>query len=357
MLPAQFLARAKRGDLPAVCLFLGAEAYQRQRCREALIESHLGEERERGLTQYDAGETQLAEIVDDARALPLFASRRVILVIAAEAALPRLGRAAAAADADDDSVSGDTPDDVLSAYVKDPSPGVVLLLEASRFDLEGEDKKKSDRVRKFYSAVPDVVEFKRMSPDEARVELMGMAKRLNVRIDAAAAGMLVDSLAADTTRIATELEKLSLYAGDGRAITIDDIVALVPDARATTIFNLVNALGRGDRSRSLAQLDILCREGEYLPLALAFLSTQFRQALVARKAGLRSSQQVQSYFAKAGVPMWGSRAEQVAQTAQKFSSKQLESGMKLIFEADRDLRSARPDDRIVMEQFVIRLTG
>ena len=69
---------------------------------------------------------------------------------------------------------------------------------------------------------------------------------------------------------------------------MDDIAALVPDARATTIFALVNALGRRDRARALEVLDTLTREGEYLPLALAFLSTQFRMALVAREAGLKS---------------------------------------------------------------------
>jgi DNA polymerase III delta subunit len=40
----------------------------------------------------------------------------------------------------------------------------------------------------------------------------------------------------------------------------------------------------------------------------------------------------------------------------KFSKVQLERAMQLTFEADRDLRSARPDDRIVMEQFILRLT-
>jgi hypothetical protein len=31
--------------------------------------------------------------------------------------------------------------------------------------------------------------------------------------------------------------------------------------------------------------------------------------------------------------------------------------MEWIFEADRGLRDARPDDRIVMEQFVLKLTA
>ena len=78
-------------------------------------------------------------------------------------------------------------------------------------------------------------------------------------------------------------------------------------------------------------------------------------ALVAKEANLRGASQVQSHFQRAGVPMWGSRAEQVSQTAAKFSTDQLRRGLTLIFEADRDLRSARPDDRIVVENFVIRL--
>ncbi len=356
MSPAQFIGRLKKGEIPAVCLFLGSEAFERRRCRDALIAAHLGSARE-GFAQYDASETGIREIVDDARAMSLFAAERLILVIGAEAALPRSSRAAAEDDGDDESPAAANPDAVLQAYVKDPTPGVVLLLEATRFDLDGEDKKKADRVRKFYAAITETVEFKRLTPDEARLELDDMAKRLKIRMDAAAAAMLVETLSADMARIATEMEKLSLYAGEGRAITTDDILTLVPDARTSTIFALVNALGRGDRARSLASLDALCRENEYLPLALAFLSTQFRQALTARQSGLRSAQQVQSYFSKAGVAMWGSRAEQVAQTAQKFSTERLEAGLKLIFAADRDLRSARPDDRVIMEQFVFRLTS
>jgi DNA polymerase-3 subunit delta len=55
--------------------------------------------------------------------------------------------------------------------------------------------------------------------------------------------------------------------------------------------------------------------------------------------------------------MWGSRAEQVYQTSGKFTTPQLERAMNLIFQADRGLRDARPDDRLVMEQFVLRLTA
>src|SRR5207248_10635764 len=126
---------------------------------------------------------------------------------------------------------------------------------------------------------------------------------------------------------------------------------------AVNVFALVNAMGRRDRARSLEILDTLTREGEYLPLALAFLSTQFRMAMVAREAGLKSSAAVQAHFTRLGVQMWSARVEQVYQTVSKFTQPQLERALKLIFEADRGLRDARPDDRIVMEQFILQLVG
>ena len=352
MTPAQFLARMKRKEIAPAYLFLGAEAYQGRRCREALLDAALGPgERENGLTQYDLGENPLAQIVDDARSLSLFAAQRVIIVTNAEGALPRQK-----SEEEEDAGSAGSAAE-LAAYLKDPSPGVTLLFQAARFTFEGDDKKKIERVRKFFAAIPDTVEFDSFSMDEARTESRHLVQQTGLAIDAPALDLLVEALGGDVARIAVEIEKLSLFSAGRRPISLDDIAALVPDARSATIFALVNALGRRDRARGLQILDTLCREGEYLPLALSFLSTQFRMALVSKESGLRSPQQIQGHFSRSGVPMWSSRAEQVFQTVSKFSREQLESGMKLIFAADRDLRSARPDDRIVMERFVLELTA
>jgi DNA polymerase-3 subunit delta len=337
----------ERGDIAPAYLFIGPEAYRRRRARAALLQT-----REYAVTQYDLNDSALAEVIDDARALSLFTSERVIFAGNAENALPR----AKSGEGSEDSEGPAGSADALAVYMKDPTPGVVLVFDAPRFEFEGEDKRKQERVRKFYAAVGDPVEFKRASDDEARREAAALARRAGLSLDPAMLDLLVEALAADLTRIAVEVEKMSLYT-QGRAVTEEDLALLVPDARATTIFALVAALGRRDRSRSLEILDTLFRDGEYLPVALSFLSAQFRAALVAKESGLRSPQQIQGHFAKMGVQMWSSRAEQVFQTVAKFSKPQLARAMELTFEADRDLRSARPDDRIVMEQFILRLTA
>src|SRR5580693_3446983 len=161
MTPAQFLTRMERGQIAPAYLFIGPEAYQRRRARAALLKA-----RESEITQYDLNETALAEVIDDARALSLFASERAIFAGNAEAALPRTR-------SDEDTEDGEGSAgsaDVLAAYMKDPTPGVVLIFDAPRFDFEGDDKRKQDRVRKFYAALGDPIEFKRTSTDEARRE-------------------------------------------------------------------------------------------------------------------------------------------------------------------------------------------
>src|ERR1017187_500886 len=212
MTSAQLLARLKKRDFPAALLLLGPEAYERRRIKEAFTAVFP----EDSISRHSLAELSLVQVLDDARALSLFAAERLIWVVDAEAALPR-GRSG-----DDDSESAGSASDAssLAGYMKDPTPGVVLVFEAIRYDFEGDDKRKQDRVRKFYSAIPDLVELRRFSNHEARTEAESMARRAGFRIDPAALDLLVEALGADVARIAVEIEKLGLYAGS-RVVGVD----------------------------------------------------------------------------------------------------------------------------------------
>ncbi len=355
MTPDQFLLSLEKNGAAPVYLFLGPEPYQRERCRRALLDAVLGtspEDREGGLTRVDLSEIPLAAALDDARALSLFASQRVIWIGSAEAVLPR-GRAAAESEETGDAADGDQ----LAAYLREPTPGTVVVLESSRYGFEGEDKAKIERIQKYFAAIPAQVEFRPFSPEAARSLAQNLAKQVGLLLGLAELALLLDATGGDASRIAVEIEKLHLFTGGARKVTADDIAALVPDAQATTIFALVAALGRGDRTRALETLDTLAREGEYMPLALTFLATQFRTALAAREAGLRNASQIQAHFGKLGARMWPERARQIEQTVGAFSKGKLERAVGKLFEADRALRDARPDDRIVMEELILALTA
>jgi DNA polymerase-3 subunit delta len=330
-------------------LFVGPELYQLSACRRALVDKVLApEDRENGLSRHDMEETTLASVLDDARSLSLFAPNRVVWVSGAEAALPR-GRAAS----NEESAAAEE----LADYLKHPTPGCVLVFEASRYGFEGDDRTKIERVQKFYSAIPEIVELRPYTLESARRLAQDLAAESDLQIGLSEIGLLVESLAADASRIANEIEKLRLYTAGTRKVTSDDILNLVPNAQASTIFALVGALGRGDRKRSLDSLDTLLREGEYLPLALTFLATQFRLALAARESGLRNAQQIQTHFTKQGIRIWRDRAEQVQQTVSAFPGEKLGRAIEKVFRADKALRDTRPDDRVVMEELVLSLTN
>ena len=356
MTPEQFLARITKQPPAPAYLFLGQEGYERRRCKQALAERILpGDLRSEGLTQADLENVGLSEVLDDARSLSLFAQDRLIWVCSAELALPR--RLTPVSDEEEEGGAAASAESQLAAYLNAPTPGTVVVFECSRYDFSGEDRAKLERVRKFYSAVREIVEFEHFTPVSSRYLAQELAKQHRLRIGGAELATLIDSASGDANRLAGEIEKLSLFVGSERAVTLDDLRTLVPNASQSTIFALVNALGKRDRAGALRSLDILVREGEYLPLALTFLSTQFRLALAAKEARVDSVQQAQNFFGRIGVRMWRERAEQVMATASGFTKEHLAKALGLIYETDKKFREGYRNDRVIMETLVVALTA
>lgn len=363
MTPEQFLAQIRKSQPAPVYLFIGPEIYQRDTCRAALLDLVLGPKVDGdrdGFFAYDLDETTMASICDDARAYSLFSTRRVFWITRAEAVLPK-GRAAVAAaaaddeDGDNSKGKGGGAADALANYLKDPSTDTVLVFDSSKFEFDGDDKAKTERLRKFYANIQQVVDFPRWTAAMTRKLAQDLTTKAGMKVGPDELTLLVEAVGGSPARVAVEIEKLSLFAG-ARILTAQDIAGLVPQAQATTIFALVAALGRRERQKALELLDTLVREGEYLPLALSFLATQFRQALVAQEAGLRGAMAIQGHFSKSGVPMWPSRADQISQTMSAFTPTQIKVALTKIAHADHALRDTRPDDRTVLEDFVLTLT-
>ncbi|MCS7314888.1 MAG: DNA polymerase III subunit delta [Bryobacterales bacterium] len=353
MTPQQFIALVRQRKFPSACLLLGPESFQRDYCRRALVESFLAPgEREAGLIRFDLEESSLEAVLREAMTPSLFAPRRIVVVRNAEAAIPR-GRVAATGEEEERSGGSEG----LARYLERPPEDVVLVFEASRFAPEGDEKARLERVRKFYAPLPVVVECFPMNPEQARKLARNLAQRVQLAIGEAELDLLVESLGWDAARIAAEIEKLAIWAQAGKRVTPTDIQVLVPEARAAGVFELTDALASRDRRRALEVLELLVRQSEYLPLALAGLSSQLRLALAAQEAGWRRPEQILTQASRLGVRMWPARAQQIAQTAATFPPRALRNALELLYEADKALRDVRPDDRTALEAFVFRLTG
>jgi DNA polymerase-3 subunit delta len=348
MTAEQFLTTLAKQP-PAVSLFIGPDSYLRGLCKEGLVAAILptAEDRENGWTRWDLTEVTLAEVLDDAASMSLFATRRLIWVAGAEGVVPKRAKA-------DDSGTGARE---LAAYLANPAPGTTVVFDCSRYELDGDDKTRVENVRKFFAGVKAQVEFPRFSPEAARRLAKDLAAEKRIKLAGAELELLVEATGADAARIAQEVEKLALYLEPGGSVTREAITALVPNARSANIFALVNSIGRGDRAKSLDLLDTLIREGEYLPVALTFLAGQFRMALAAHEAKVKGTVQIQAHFQRVGIAMWKARAEQVEQTMAAFAPGRLKRAIRLVYAVDQALRDTRPDDRTVMEDFVWKVTA
>jgi len=366
--PAQFLSQLKKkpgaSNLAAGYLLLGSELFSRDGCRRALIEAALRpEDRESGLVEYDLSDTPLESLIDDARTLSLFSTSRVIIGYNAEAVAGR-GKAAgrggeAENSADEEDAEGAAParTGVLEGYFDRPTPGVVLLFEALRFDWDDRDeKKKLETLSRTFAAVPVKIELRRLDPRAALEGSRLLAQQNRLKISEALLAELADALNYEMARLANEISKLALYSGGEREITREILTELVPEARSSGLFELTDALAARNRQRALEILDTLARMDVYLPLQVNFLAGLFRHALAVKESGARSETEVSRLFDRLGLPVWPARARQALDTARRFSREQLERAVVLLFETDRDLRRDRPDDKLVMEQLVWELT-
>ncbi len=354
--PAQFLIRLQKPSagpkLASGYAFLGNELFSRDGCKKALAEAVLpAAERESGLEQYDLAETSLDAVIGDARTLSLFAPARLIVAYNAENLLPRGGGA------DDEDAAPDARSELLDAYFRDPTPGVVLLFEATRFNWDDRDeRKKLERLAKFFRAVPVQVEFRRFDERAALEAARALARNNRLKISDELLAELVEALGHDMARIANEIHKLVVYADAKTEITREVLSTLVPEARTSGLFDLTDALANRNRTRALEILDTLTRMDVYLPLQVNFLAGLFRHALAVKESGARNEGDVNRLFSKLGLPIWPARARQALETARRFSREQLQHTIVTLFETDRDLRRDRPDDRVVMERLVWELT-
>ena len=349
MKPKAFLRALQAGDRPAPgVLLLGPEMFFRDRCRKALRQAVLGDvgPDDDGLVDIDLKEQSIAHLLDETRSLSLFASSRLVYGRNAEGALPK-GRGKVAND----------PADALKAYFKDPTPGVTVVIECTRFDpAERDEKAKLERVAKLFAAVPQVVELDRLSRSDALKGCALLADKMGLDIEREALTELVEMLGADMARLENELQKLKLYRPDG-LVTRQDLELMTPEARQSGAFELTDALARKDRSRALELIDTLSKSGAYWPMQITLLASLFRQALAVKEIGGRNSRALASELSRRGMRIWPSRAEQLAGMAAQFSRDGLREALVALFEADRDLRRERPDDRLILEQLVLRLTA
>jgi DNA polymerase-3 subunit delta len=111
--------------------------------------------------------------------------------------------------------------------------------------------------------------------------LVGDAQRLGFRLEPAAARILVDRMGANPVRLQHELERLSLWAGEGGEVGVDDLGAMIADTSEEAVWSLSDALLERDAGGALRTSERLISQGENVTGLIYGLASRLRSACAA----------------------------------------------------------------------------
>ena len=202
------------------------------------------------LSDLDLAETNIFEALDRAQTPSLMAPFQVIFIRNLKTLYTRGAKKEEFA--------------AIDGYFRSPNPQALILFVADhirissdprRMDLQ--DKDRFDRIRETLGDWCGMVELARVDETDAIRWLMAEAEKHEVRFEPDAARELADALGADMMLIASEFEKLLLYAGGLRRrgrITLGDVETMVLAAKQRSLYELTDAISAKDKPRALMLL-------------------------------------------------------------------------------------------------------
>src|SRR6266496_953976 len=257
----------------------------------------------------------------------------------------------------------------IADYCKNPNPDALLVFVADHISIpadvrrmEMQDKERYQRIRETMGRYCGIVELARVQEGEAVrwITEYCASRGVGVKIDADGARELVDALGGDMMMISNELEKLILYVGEKKRITLGDVETMFLAAKQRSLYELTDAISAKERVRALEILDAILLSGEGEDAAIGhiyMLAKTFRQMLVILERNVRDQRMLWAALWQGfRVPPFA--ADDIIKQARRYKSKrELTRAIRLVARTDLALRSNPPTKRLILEKLVLDLTA
>ena len=271
-------------------------------------------------------ETTGAEISAEARAVPMMAARRLLVVDEADK-LPAAEW------------------DALEGYLAAPAAESTIVFTAEKFDLRRGAFSKANKRGEVHTAEP-------LSEKSLPAFVRRRAAAREVALAPGADAAIAAAIGADAAAIDDAVERLGLFVGPGGTVGEEAVAEVVAAVRLRSVFDLVDAIGSRRRAEAVALLARLLAAREEPLRLLALLARHYRQLLAARIAA-RDGAGEGEVASRLGVPPFVAR-KLLAQSG-RFGGAELESAIARIAQTDFDLKSSRRPADLVLEEAVVGL--
>lgn len=326
----------KAGNVVPVYLLYGAEmSFIRaavEQIRKIAVQSGF---ESFNLQNFDAEKDSWNAIEDACEALPMLSSRKCVCVKDADAdKLPKADL------------------ERLMGLVSNPSDSTVLVLYMLSIQV---DPKKA-KWKKLLDAAGKsgcVCEFAFKDRNTLRRALCERARKAHVSLDMDVAGVLVDRCSQNYAVLQNELDKLIAYVSGGSyVITAQDVDECCVREIDSSAFDLARSILGGNFDRAYHLLDelfYLRQDAISILGALAMAFGDLYRAKCAQTAG-KSADQVAEDFHYPKNRLFA--VKNAFRDVRNFSAPQLRSCMAALYQADRQLKSSKLEDRLILEEMV-----
>lgn len=323
------LERSLRQGLQPLYLLVGPERYLRRAAAQAITEAALSTTLIR-----DFNEASFSLLTDSVRSaiaaaeqLPMMSERRVV----------RVRDFARLRDADED---------VLIAYLGNPSPSTVMIFTADDLD----KRKKSTK------ALLDactVVDFSPLKDSEAKAWAKSYLKTLKSAADDPVLSEIINLVGTDIQTLATELDKLSAAALDTDRITSDLVDDLIGRTRELSNFELGDQLLANNRKRALETLHRLLDDGAEPVMLIGLIAGNYHRLALGKHLLARGGRE--EVFRNISMPPF--KRDAYISTLQRSDAKKIARGLQLTAAADLAIKTSQATPRLQLELLVCELAS
>jgi len=276
---------------------------------------------------FQGKEATAAKVTQAARTLPMMAKRRLVLI----------------RDADEmkaDELNG------LIAYVQKPCEETCLVFTGE----------KADQRIKFFGAFKKtgvLAKFEPLYENKLPGFVADEARLRGVELENGVSRLIADEIGADLAQLADAVERLAIYVGDKKRVTLADVEEVVATTRQRSVFELANAVGERDRGKALAILSSMMGARESGVRIVAMLARHVRQLWITGEL-LQKTRDKFEIAQALGIPPFF--VDDMMRQARTMNGARAARMHDALFRADKNLKSSRLEDARILEGLILELT-
>jgi DNA polymerase III subunit delta len=318
-----------------IYLLYGKETFLIEEIEQEIIKKTLSDDViDFNLAVYDMEEVPVDIAMEDAETLPFMGDKRVVIV-----------KNASFLTAAKQKIEHDLSK--FLTYIENPSPSSIVIIQAPYEKLD--ERKKVVKLLKKQS---DVLEANQLNETMIKKWVRSRANSCSVTISERAIEKLLLVSGANLMLLASEIEKIALFVGDGGEITEEIVEQQVARTLEQNIFTLIDKVTHRKIDDAFRILYDLLKQKEEPIKIVSLLARQFR--IIYQVKQLTQKGYGQKNIASM-IKVHPFAVKLAGEQSRRFSDQELLTIINRLADADFQMKSGAMEKRLILDLFLTKL--